>query len=98
MAGSHRSATLVEMEPHLEPGDRFEVERAGPDQLRVLADLGSADLSVHTVQDAQGRTLPASFDPENRLLTVENFERSAAGSLCGLVAGISGAGPLPARD
>jgi len=66
----------VELEPHLEPGDRFEVERAGPDQLRLLTELGSADLSIHTLQDAQGRTLPASFDPENRLLTVEDFDRA----------------------
>jgi hypothetical protein len=35
-----------------------------------------AGISIHTLQDAQGRTLPASFDPENRLLTVEHFNRA----------------------
>jgi SNF2 family DNA or RNA helicase len=76
MAGSHRFVSSVELEPHLEPGDRLEVERAGPDQLRLLTELGSVDLSIHALQDAQGRTLPACFDPENRLLTVEDFDRA----------------------
>jgi SNF2 family DNA or RNA helicase len=66
----------VELESHLEPGDRFEVDRAGPDQLRLLTELGIADLSIHAVQDAQGRTLPASFDPKNHLLTVEDLDRA----------------------
>ena len=76
MTGSHRSATSVELESHLEPGDRFEVEPAGPDQLRLRTELGAADLSIHSLQDAHGRTLSASFDPKNYLLTVEDFDRT----------------------
>ena len=76
MAGPHRSVTSVVFESHLEPGDRFQVDRAGPDQLRLLTETAIDDLSFHTLQDAQGRTLPASFDPKHRLLTVEDLDRA----------------------
>jgi SNF2 family DNA or RNA helicase len=76
MTGSHRSTTSVELESHLEPGDRLEVDRAGPDQLRLLTETAIDDIFIHTLQDGLGRTLPVSFDPQNHLLTVEDLDRA----------------------
>lgn len=75
MAGTHRSASSAVSASQLEPGDRLEVVYAGPNRLQLLSANALNDISVHALE-ARGETLSASFDPENRLLTVEGLAPS----------------------
>jgi SNF2 family DNA or RNA helicase len=75
MVSPHRSPGTAVLESNLEPGDRFEVFCAGPNQLQLPAESWSEGISAPTVEDAQGRTLAVSLDPATRILNVPGLSR-----------------------